>query len=204
MRRAGGTNGWLDPNGRDSLTRVTSQSWRGVRRSSAPDLAAAARSPPRPLAIAQPIGRREGPKPERGGGAGCNPAGQGVGRFGIGAALPGVAPGCVVGGPVAPPRPPPRRGEAAPPLRCPVRIPCSPSRPVRNPPAPAQSCEGGPRRAWGEAASGVRRAGRRRGRQGCEAAGGRGDAGGRRGSGCGPRRLRPLSAPRAPRGPAGG
>lgn len=149
VRRAGGTNGWLEPNGRDSLTRVMSQSWRGARRSSAPALAAAARSLPRPLAIEQPIGRREGTKPERGGVAGCNPAGQGVGRLGIGAALPGVAPGCVVGGPVEPPRPPPHREEAAPPLRCPVRIPCSPSRPVRNPPPPAQSCERGLWRAKG-------------------------------------------------------
>lgn len=36
VRRARGTNGRLAPNGRDCLTPVTSQSWRGARSSSAP------------------------------------------------------------------------------------------------------------------------------------------------------------------------
>ncbi|KAB0400081.1 hypothetical protein E2I00_005101, partial [Balaenoptera physalus] len=44
VRRARGTNGHLARNGRDCLTPMTSQSWRGARRSSAPTRRAAAHS----------------------------------------------------------------------------------------------------------------------------------------------------------------
>lgn len=92
VRRARGTNERLARNGRDCLTPVTSQSWRGARCSSAPP------SPPRagaalllsahsPLRSQSGGGKCSGPDVRAGQGGG--PAGQGVGQLGAWGRTPG-------------------------------------------------------------------------------------------------------------------
>lgn len=162
MRRASGTNEPLARNGRDCLTPMTSQSWLGARGSSAP--------PPRlrpgphfssPPTLPGAANREAGSASARTFGRGRVAARRGRewASWGPGAALQGVTPGSLEGalGGAATAAAASSSGRSDSSPVCPVRIPFPapcPSRPVRNPPLRAQSCEEVARHAWGATARG--------------------------------------------------